>query len=101
MAKYAVISLNGRQYRVSEGEEILVDLISGSKAEAKTLLLVDADKVSVGKPDLKDAKIKLKVVAAMEKGEKVEIVKFRAKSRYRRKMGFRPQATRLLIEKIS
>ena len=101
MAKYAVINLNGRQYRVSEGEEILVDLISGSKAEAKTLLLVDADKVSVGKPDLKDAKIKLKVVAAMEKGEKVEIVKFRAKSRYRRKMGFRPQATRLLIEKIS
>jgi len=101
MAKYAVINLNGRQYRVSEGEEILVDLISGSKAEAKTLLLVDADKVSVGKPDLKDAKIKLKVVAAMEKGEKVEIVKFRAKSRYRRKIGFRPQATRLLIEKIS
>ena len=101
MAKYAVISLNGRQYRVSEGEEILVDLLTGSKAEAKTLLLVDADKVSVGKPDLKDAKIKLKVVAAMEKGEKVEIVKFRAKSRYRRKMGFRPQATRLLIEKIS
>ena len=101
MAKYAVISLNGRQYRVSEGEEILVDLITGSKAEANTLLLVDGDKVSVGKPALKDAKIKFKVVTALEKGEKIEIVKYRAKSRYRRKMGFRPQVTRLLVEKIS
>jgi len=101
MAKYAVISLNGRQYKVSEGEEILVDLITGSKAEANTLLLVDGDKVSVGKPELKDAKIKFKVVSALEKGEKVEIVKYRAKSRYRRKMGFRPQVTRLLVEKIS
>ena len=101
MAKYAVISLNGRQYKVSEGEELLVDLISDSKPEAETLLLVDGDKVSVGKPTLKDTKIKFKVVSAMEKGEKVEIVKYKAKSRYRRKMGFRPQLTRLLIEKIS
>ena len=101
MTKYAVISLNGRQYKVSEGEEILVDLISDAKAEAKALLLVDGDKVSVGKPLVKDAKIKFKVVSAMEKGEKVEIVKYKAKSRYRRKMGFRPQLTRLLIEKIS
>ncbi len=101
MAKYAVIRLNGRQYKVSEKEEILVDLMSDSKAEAETLLLVDGDKVSVGKPTLKDAKIKFKQINALEKGEKVEIIKYKSKSRYRRKMGFRPQATRILIEKIS
>jgi len=101
MAKYAVIRLNSRQYKVSEKEEILVGLTSDEKPEAETLLLVDEDKVSVGKPTLKDAKIKFKVVSAMEKGEKVNIVKFKAKSRYRRKMGFRPQETRLLVEKIA
>src|SRR3989304_7847071 len=101
MAKYPVIRLNSRQYKVSEKEEILVGLTSDEKPEAETLLLVDEDKVSVGKPTLKDAKIKFKVVSAMEKGEQVNIVKFKAKSRYRRKMGFRPQETRLLVEKIA
>lgn len=102
MSKYAVVRIGGKQYKAFEGKEILVDkLADPKKFEVETLLLVDEDKVQVGKPVLKDAKIKIKVVTDLEKGEKVEIYKFKAKSRYKRHTGFRPQYTRLLIESIS
>jgi large subunit ribosomal protein L21 len=101
MGKYAVIRIGGKQYKVVEGKEILVDkLTDPKKFEVETLLTVDGDIVKVGKPVIKDAKIKVKVVTDMEKGEKIEIYKFKAKSRYKRHTGFRPQYSRLLIEKI-
>lgn len=102
MAKYAVIRLQGKQYRVSEKDEILVDKIADpKKVEPEVLLFADDGKVKVGKPVLKDVKVKVKVLAEMEKGEKIDVYKFKAKSRYRRHTGFRPQYTKLLVEKIS
>jgi large subunit ribosomal protein L21 len=99
--KYAVVRIGGKQYKVTEGKEILVDkLTDPKKLVIETLLLVDGEKVKVGKPMIKDAKIKIKVVTELEKGEKIEIYKFKAKSRYKRHTGFRPQYSRLLIEKI-
>ncbi len=65
------------------------------------ILVVDDKKVKIGSPQVKAAKVKLKVVKEEEKGKKVTITKYKAKSRYRRKMGFRPKYTRLLVEKIS
>lgn len=101
MSKYAVVRVGGKQYKVVEGKEILVDkLVDPKKFETEVLLLVDDDKVKVGKPVLKDVKVSFKVVTDLEKGEKVEIYKFKAKSRYKRHTGFRPQYTRLLVEKI-
>lgn len=100
--KYAVLRIGGKQYKVSEGQEFLVDkLTEPKKLEFDVLLFSDAEKVKVGKPTLKDVKVTLKVLKDMEKGEKVEIYKFKAKSRYRRHTGFRPQYTRLLVQKIS
>lgn len=99
--KYAVIRLQGKQFKVFEGNEILVDKMNDLKAESEVLLLSDEGKVKIGKPILKDVKIKFKVLTEMEKGEKVEVYKFKAKSRYRKHTGFRPQYTRLLVEKIS
>jgi len=102
MAKYAVIRLQGKQYRVQEKDEILVGKISDlKKIEPEVLLFVDEGKTNVGKPVLKDVKVKVKVVAELEKGEKIDVYKFKAKSRYRKHIGFRPQYTRLLVEKIS
>lgn len=100
MSKYAVLRIKGHQYKVSEGEEILVDKLEG-KPEAEVLLFVDESKVKVGKPVVKDVKVTLKVLKEMEKGEKIEVVKYKSKSRYRRHTGFRPQYTRLLVQKIS
>lgn len=99
--KYAVIEIKGSQYRVQEGDEILVDKIESKNPETKILLVKDDKKVSIGKPEVKDAKIKIKVLKEEEKGEKLHVQTYKAKSRYRRKIGFRPLYTRLLIEKIS
>lgn len=99
--KYAVIRIQGKQYRVSEGDEILVGRMSDLKIQPEVLLVADGEKVKVGKPVVKDSKVKVKVLSELEKGEKVEVYKFKAKSRYRRHTGFRAQYTRLLIEKIS
>lgn len=101
MTKYAVIRIKGNQFKVTEGEEILVGKLGKEKVEPEVLLLVNNGKVSVGKPTVKVAKIKLKVVTEEEKGKKLYVTTYRAKSRYRRKRGFRPLYTRLLVEKIS
>lgn len=100
MSKYAVISLQGKQYKVSEGDEILVDKMNDLKAEPTVLLFSDSGKVKVGKPTLKEVKVKLKVLSEMEKGKKIEVYKFKAKSRYRKHIGFRPQYTKLQVVKI-
>lgn len=99
--KYAIIRLQGKQYKVSEGDEVLVDKMNDLKVEPGVLLLSNEGKVKVGKPVLKDVKVKIKIVTEVEKGEKIEVYKFKAKSRYKKHTGFRPQYTRLLVEKIS
>jgi len=99
--KYAVIRILGRQYKVVEGQELLVDKMNDLKLVPEVLMMVDGDKVEVGKPVIKGAKVSLKIVTEVEKGEKVEVYHFKAKSRYRKHTGFRPQHTRVLVEKIS
>jgi large subunit ribosomal protein L21 len=100
--KYAVIRLMGRQYEVQEGEEILVDLVPDvKKVEAEVLMVSEDGKVQIGKPVLEKAKVSLKVVTEMEKGKKVEVNHFKAKSRYKKHTGHRAKFTRLLVEKIS
>ena len=101
MAKYAVIRIQGKQYKVSEGQEILVDKMNDLKVVPEVLLYVNDEEVIVGKPVLADIKVKIKVITELEKGEKLDIYRFKSKSRYRKHTGFRPQYTRLLIEKIS
>jgi large subunit ribosomal protein L21 len=98
--KYAVIRLQGRQYKVTEGEELLVDKMNDLKLTPEVLLVADGEKVEVGKPVLKDAKVSLKIVKDVEKGEKIEVYHFKAKSRYRKHTGFRPQYTRVMVTKI-
>jgi len=101
MTKYAVIRIKGNQLKVEEGDEILVDKLVSDKPKAEVLLLVDDQKVSIGKPTVKGVKVNLKVVDRQMKGKKIKVLKYRAKSRYRRRYGFRPVYTRLLVEKIS
>ncbi|MEK7100198.1 MAG: 50S ribosomal protein L21 [Patescibacteria group bacterium] len=101
MDKFAVIRIQGKQYRVTEGEEILVDKMNDLKVTPEVLLFVDGDVVEVGTPVLTKAKVKIKVLKEVEKGEKIEIFKYKAKSRERRHVGFRAQHTRLLVEKIT
>jgi len=96
---YAIISLGGKQYRVREGERLLVDRLP--HAEGKTfhpdLLLVGGD----GAPDLapKGINVTARVVGHVL-GEKVRIGKYRPKSGYRRHTGYRSRLSQIEIESI-
>ena len=101
--QYAVIKTGGKQYRVAEGDVLEVDKLpvekDGQVEFDQTLLYVSDGQVKIGRPILKDVKVKGKVLDQI-KGEKIRVAKFKAKVRYRRVMGFRPQLTRVQIEKI-
>ncbi len=101
--QYAVIKSGGKQYKVSAGDTLTVDKIdlAGKKnfAFEEVLLFVNDGKVTLGKPSIKGAVVTAALVDQV-KGDKVRVAKFKAKSRYRKVMGFRPQHTVLKIEKI-
>lgn len=101
--KYAVFLDGARQYKVSEGEEILLEHKSGEEKTLKfseVLLLVEDDKVKVGKPHLTGALIEAEVLGD-HKGKKLEVIKYKAKSRYRKHTGHRHLYTRVKIGKIT
>jgi len=99
MAGYAIISLGGKQYRVQEGERLLVDRVATE--EGKTfhpeVLLLGGD----GKFELapKGTPVTLKVVGSTL-GKKVTIGKYKPKSGYRRKTGFRAKLSQIEVQTI-
>jgi large subunit ribosomal protein L21 len=102
--KYAIVESGGKQYKAVEGGTIEVDLMpleAGQRADLSgVLLVVDGDKVSVGTPLVKGAKIQATVVGHI-KGPKIDVFRYRPKKRIRVKTGHRQQYTRLQIESIS
>lgn len=101
--KYAVIEASGSQMVVEEGKPILVDRIDqqeGGKVEFATVLLaVDGDTVTLGKPAIAGSKVVGEIVQH-EKGDKIRVSNYRAKSRYRKTRGFRHSYTQVLIKSI-
>lgn len=100
MDTYAVVSILGHQYVVKEKDELLVNKVNSDEVEYKVLLYVSNGKVSVGTPEVKDVKVTFKTIGD-EKGEKIYVQKYKAKSRSRKKIGYRHSNTRVLVEKIS
>jgi large subunit ribosomal protein L21 len=102
--EYAVVKIQGKQYRVRPGDEVAVDKLPGKEKEKvefdEVLLLVKDGKVLLGQPRVEKAKVVTTVVSQF-KGKKIRVAKYKAKARYRRVKGFRPQLTRLKIEEIS
>lgn len=102
--KYAVVKIGGSQYKVREGDEFEVDRLPQKEGELiefpQVLLLVDDGVVKIGQPQIEKAKIQAKILAH-QKGEKIRVARFRAKSRYRKVTGFRALLTRIKIEKIA
>lgn len=102
--KFAVIKLAGTQLKVFEGKEYEVNKLEGRKGdkiEIKDVLLTyDGKESKVGTPLVKDSKVTLEITS-QKKGKKIDGLIYKAKSRYRKHYGFRPQITRVLIKKIS
>ena len=103
---YAVVDLQGHQYIVSEGAELIVDNVDKAQGEKlladKVLALFDekGTKVKVGTPYVSGVQVEFEV-GTTQKGEKVRILKFKRKTRYARLKGFRPLQTVLTVKKIS
>lgn len=103
--EYAVIKTAGKQYRVSAGDIVELDKIVLGENENKilfedVLLAVNGDNISIGKPNVSGVSVEAKLVEN-KKGDKIKVSKFKAKSRYRRTIGFRPMITVVQIEKIN
>lgn len=102
--KYAVIAVSGTQYLIKENQVITIDsqnLEVGKSQKIDTVLLTVNDaQVKVGTPTVKDASVEYEVVKNYQ-GEKIDVFKFKSKSRYRRSMGFRPQLTDIKITKLN
>ena len=95
---YAIISVGGKQYRVQEGERLLVDRVKTEPGKTFTpeVLLAGGD----GKATL-DSKLTVTArVVEHVKGDKVRIGKYRPKNGYRRHTGFRAALTAIEIESI-
>jgi len=95
---YAIIKVAGKQYRVREGERLLVDRLAQDEGDTITpaVLLVGGD----GEPMLDpDVKVTATVLGAV-KGPKVRIGKYKKRTGYRRHTGFRASLTRIQIESI-
>ncbi|MDZ7785825.1 MAG: 50S ribosomal protein L21 [Candidatus Saccharibacteria bacterium] len=101
--KKAVISTGGKQYVVSEGDELNVELLKDAKKTASfdVLLLVEDGKTSVGTPLVKNAKVQASVLAADEQQEKVSSIRYKPKKRVRTVKGHRQRQSRIKITKIT
>ena len=97
--KYAIISINNNQYKVSEGKELVIDKTAEKDIDLKVLLIADGDNSVIGTPYIEKAKIDMEYIGE-EQGKKLHVRQFKSKSRYRRKIGFRPKHTRIKINKI-
>jgi len=98
MSSYAIISLGGKQYRVREGERLLVDRLraeEGATVEPRVLLVGGN-----GAPDLAPAATVTARVVGHELGEKIRIGKYRRRTGYKKHTGHRSRLTRIEIESI-
>jgi large subunit ribosomal protein L21 len=98
MSNYAIISVGGKQYRVREGEKLLVDRLKTD--EGKTF---HPDILFAGGDGKADFKPKIQVTAKVlghVKGEKIRIGKYRRRTGYRRHNGYRSSLSQIEITAI-
>ena len=101
---YAVIKSGGKQHKVSEGEEILLEKISldeGEVIEFSEVLAINKDgALNVGRPLLEGATVNGKVINHF-KTKKINIIKMKRRKDYRKKQGHRQNLTKVKIESIN
>jgi large subunit ribosomal protein L21 len=99
---YAVVKTGGKQYRVEQGQYLLVEKLAadeGSTIELEPILFTGDESVFDAE-GLKKVKVSAKVLGH-EKGEKLRVFKFKPKRGYKRTAGHRQKLTRIEITEIS
>ena len=100
---FAIIRVGGKQYRVENGTQVLVDRLhveEGSTIEGvEVLMLVDGNDTQIGAPTLE---IPVGVTAVRHQmGKKIRVFKYKAKKNYRRRIGSRPHQTLIRVDSIN
>ena len=103
---YAIVEINGQQFKAEEGKKLFVhhikDVEAGKTVEFDKVLLVDKDgAVTVGAPTVEGAKVVVEVVNPLVKGDKVIVFKMKRRKDYRKKNGHRQQYTQVEIKSIN
>jgi len=96
---YAVIKTGGKQYRVIEGQTLLVERLTGdegSKLDLETLLVAGGGDASFDAASLKKATVQAEIVGH-ERGPKLRVFKFKPKRGYKRRTGHRQELTRIRV----
>lgn len=100
---YAIVKAGGRQEKVSVGDILVVDRLSagtGETVQLPALLLVDGDKVTSDAKALAKVSVTAEVVRD-ERGPKIDILRYKNKTGYRRRQGHRQELTRLKVTGIA
>lgn len=102
MAKKAVIRVGGKQYIVREKETLLVDLLPEGTKELKTdaLLVIDGDTTTVGTPTVSGVTVTAKVTEPEVKGDKIRVIRYKAKKRVDTRTGHRQKYSKIEIATI-
>ena len=102
---YAIVIINGQQFKVEEGMKIFVHHIQNAEEGQtiefdKVLLVDDGDNVSVGAPVVEGAKVVAEVKTPLVKGDKVIVFKMKRRKDSRKKNGHRQQFSEVTIKSI-
>lgn len=102
---YAIVEINGQQFKAEEGKKLFVYHIQDAEANAtvefEKVLLVDKDgDVKVGAPTVEGAKVVCEVVSPLVKGKKVLVFHKKRRKGYRKLNGHRQQFTELTIKQV-
>lgn len=99
--KKAVIATGGKQYLVSEGEQLEVELVQpGKTVDFDPLLIIDGEKISIGAPLVTGAKVTAEVIEQEVKADKVVAIRYKAKKRVSKVRGHRQRHSVIKISKI-
>lgn len=102
---YAIVEINGQQFKVEQGAKLYVNRIKdaeeGKTVEFEKVLLVDNDgAITVGAPTVEGAKVVAEVITPLVKGEKVIVFKKKRRKGYRVKNGHRQQFSQIEIKSV-
>jgi large subunit ribosomal protein L21 len=101
---YAIIVDGGRQYKVTEGQELVIDYRDASSGDAvkfdQVLAYSNGSQLSLGGPTLGGALVTAKVLGVIQ-GPKLTVQKFRRRKTFRRRTGHRQLYTKVQIESIT
>ncbi len=96
----AVIVTGGKQYIVTKDQTLDVELLGDAKTvEFDALMTIDGDKVAVGTPVVAGVKVKAEVLGET-KGEKIKVLKYKAKKREHKLTGHRQHYSQIKITSI-